>query len=50
MPVDAGIENSGLMIGQPQQAFEQQNHQAHIDAHRSLFLTEVEKPRHKRRL
>jgi len=43
MPVDAGIENSGLMIGQPQQAFEQQNHQAHIDAHRSLFLTEVVK-------
>jgi len=41
MPVDAGIENSGLMIGQPQQAFEPQNHQAHIDAHRSLFLTEV---------
>tara|TARA_R100000455_G_C6239786_1_gene99026 strand:+ start:19 stop:666 length:648 start_codon:yes stop_codon:yes gene_type:complete len=43
MPVDAGIENSGLMIGQPQQAFEQQNHQAHIDAHRSLFLTELVK-------
>ena len=41
MPVDAGIENSGLMIGQPQQAFEPQNHQAHIDAHRSLFLTDV---------
>ena len=41
MPVDAGIENSGLMVGQPQQAFEPQNHQAHIDAHRSLFLTEV---------
>lgn len=41
MPVDAGIENSGLMIGQPQQAFEPQNHQAHVDAHRSLFLTQV---------
>ena len=42
-PVDAGIENSGLLIGQPQQAFEPQNHQAHVDAHRSLFLTEVVK-------
>jgi hypothetical protein len=42
-PVDAGIENSGLMIGQPQQAFEPQNHQAHIDTHRSLFLTDVVK-------
>jgi len=40
MPIDAGLENSGLMMGQPALAFEQQNHQAHIDAHRSLFLTE----------
>lgn len=30
-------------MGQPAQAFEQQNHQAHIDAHRSLFLTDVVK-------
>ena len=43
MPIDAGIENSGFMMGQQAQAFEGQNHQAHIDAHRSLFLTEVVK-------
>ena len=43
MPVDAGIENSGFLMGQPAQAFEAQNHQAHIDAHRSLFLTDVVK-------
>ena len=40
-PVDAGLENSNLMLGQPATAFAQQNHQAHIDAHRSLFLTKV---------
>jgi len=42
-PIDAGIENAGLLMGQPAQAFEQQNHQAHLDAHRSLFLTSVVK-------
>jgi hypothetical protein len=42
-PIDAGIENSGLMMGQPQQAFEAQNHQSHVEAHRSLFLTQVVK-------
>jgi len=42
-PIDAGIENGGFMMTQPQQAFEQQNHQAHVDTHRSLFLTEVVK-------
>ena len=42
-PIDSGIENSGLMMGQPQQAFESQNHQSHIEAHRSLFLTQVVK-------
>ena len=41
MPIDAGLENSGLLMGQPAQAFEGQNHQAHIDAHKSLFLTSV---------
>jgi len=41
MPIDAGLENSGLLMGQPAQAFEGQNHQAHIDAHKSLFLTTV---------
>ena len=43
MPVDAGLENSGFMLGQPAQAFPQQNHQAHVDAHRNLFLTELVK-------
>ena len=42
-PIDSGLENSGLMMGQPQQAFESQNHQSHIEAHRSLFLTQVVK-------
>ena len=42
-PIDAGIENAGLLMGQPAQAFEQQNHQAHLDAHRRLFLTSVGK-------
>jgi hypothetical protein len=40
-PIDAGLENSTLLLGQPATAFAQQNHQAHIDAHRSLFLTSV---------
>ena len=43
MPVDAGLENSGLMMGAPAQAFASQNHQAHVDAHRNLFLTTVVK-------
>ncbi len=43
MPIDAGIENSGFLMGSPAQAFEPQNHQSHIDAHRSLFLTQVVK-------
>ena len=43
MPIDAGTENSGFMMGGPAQAFPQQNHQAHIDAHRSLFLTDIVK-------
>jgi len=42
-PIDSGLENSGLMMGQPQQAFEAQNHQSHVEAHRSLFLTQVVK-------
>ena len=42
-PIDSGLENSGLMMGQPQQAFESQNHQSHTEAHRSLFLTQVVK-------
>jgi len=42
-PIDAGLENSSLMLGQPAQAFEGQNHQAHLDTHKSLFLTQVVK-------
>jgi len=42
-PIDSGLENSGFMMGQPQQAFEGQNHQSHVEAHRSLFLTQVVK-------
>ena len=40
-PVDAGIENSGLLQGMPATAFPNQNHQAHIEAHKSLFLTQA---------
>ena len=29
------------LMGQPAQAFEQQNHAAHLDAHKSLFLTSI---------
>jgi hypothetical protein len=42
-PVDSGMENAGFMMGQPANAFQPQNHQAHIDTHRSLFMTEVVK-------
>jgi len=40
-PVDAGSENAGLLMGQPALAFPEQNHQAHLEAHKSLFLTKV---------
>jgi len=43
LPVDAGMENSGFMMGQPANAFPPQNHQAHIEAHKSLFMTEIVK-------
>ena len=38
-PVDAGFENTMLLQGQPVQAFKQQNHDAHIIAHKSLLKT-----------
>ena len=38
-PVDAGFENTMLLKGQPVQAFKQQNHDAHIIAHKSLLKT-----------
>ncbi len=40
-PIDAGLENSSLLLGQPAQAFVQQNHEAHVGAHQGLFLTKV---------
>tara|TARA_R100000655_G_scaffold1711_1_gene6551 strand:- start:704 stop:1408 length:705 start_codon:yes stop_codon:yes gene_type:complete len=42
-PIDAGLENSGFLMGQPAQAFEGQNHRAHVETHRALFLTQVVK-------
>jgi len=42
-PIEAGLENAGLLLGQPAQAFPEQNHQAHIDTHRSLFFTDLVK-------
>ena len=42
-PVDVGLENSTLLMGQPAQAFAEQNHEAHIQAHQSLFLSQVVK-------
>jgi hypothetical protein len=40
-PIDAGLENSGLLLGQPAQAFGPQNHESHTETHQSLFLTKV---------
>ena len=42
-PLDAGLENSAFLMGQPAQAFEGQNHRAHVETHRALFLTQVVK-------
>ena len=39
LPVEAGIENNTLLLGQPAQAFPQQNHDAHISIHMSLLNT-----------
>ena len=38
-PIEAGFENNGLLMGQPAQAFAQQNHDAHIAVHMSLLNT-----------
>ena len=37
-PLEAGMENSTLLMGQPAQAFPQQNHDAHIAAHFNALL------------
>jgi len=42
-PIDAGLENSNLMLGMPAQAFIGQNHEAHLETHKSLFMTQVVK-------
>ena len=36
-PKEGGMENSSLLMGQPAQAFPQQNHDAHIAAHVTLL-------------
>jgi hypothetical protein len=40
VPVEAGFENNMILMGQPVQAFKQQNHDAHIIAHKSLLKTQ----------
>ena len=42
-PIDAGLENSNLMLGMPAQAFIGQNHEAHLETQKSLFMTQVVK-------
>jgi len=41
MPIEAGMENNTLLLGQPAQAFPEQNHDAHIAIHMSLLSTPV---------
>ena len=38
-PLEAGFENNQLLMGQPAQAFVQQDHDAHISAHMALLKT-----------
>jgi len=40
MPMEAGMENTMLIMAQPAQAFKQQNHDAHIAIHMSLLNTQ----------
>jgi len=42
-PMQAGDENGGLLMGQPQQAFADQDHRSHIETHRLLLVLEVVK-------
>ena len=39
-PIEAGMENNALLLGQPAQAFPEQNHDAHIAVHMSLLNTQ----------
>jgi len=43
MPTDPGIENSQALKGAQLQAFIQQNHDAHIEAHRSFMSSQLVK-------
>jgi hypothetical protein len=38
-PLDPAVENSMIIGGKPVQAYPQQNHEAHIDAHRAFMST-----------
>ena len=38
-PIESGMENNTLILGQPAQAFPQQNHDAHIAVHMALLNT-----------
>ena len=38
-PIDPGIENSQVILGQKLQAFRGQNHMAHIEAHQALMTS-----------
>ena len=38
-PIEAGMENNSLLLGQQAQAFPEQNHDAHIAVHMSLLKT-----------
>ena len=42
-PIDAGLENSGFLMGQVAKAYQGQYHAAHVETHRALFLTQVVK-------
>ena len=39
LPIESGMENNTLLLGQPAQAFAEQNHDAHISVHMSLLNT-----------
>ncbi len=39
LPMEAGFENNQLLLGNPAQAFPQQNHDAHIAVHMALLNT-----------
>ena len=36
-PMDPGMENSAVLLQRPLQAFQEQNHEAHIETHRAFM-------------